>query len=507
MLEVTEIKRLIDNDAASEKKRIAGVGVRYYEAEHDILKYRMFYFNADGQLVEDTLRTNMKVSHPFFTELADQFTAYLLSNAEEALTVENELLKPLITPYFDEEFWAECVDLVTGAYVKGFDYLYGYKGENNRLKFEYADSMGVVEKRERNTDKNCACYIYHYVERIEDGKKEVIRIEVHTDKDITFYVQDGKSGAIELDKDIKPNPRPNVIYSDEESGEKYGGSLGFVPFFRLDYNRKQISGLKPIKGLIDDYDLMQCGLTNNIQDFDTPIHVVNGFQGDNLDELQKNIKTKKLLGIPETGGGLDIKTVDIPYEARKTKADEDEKNIYRFGMGLNTNGLKDTSATTNLAIQAAYSLLDLKTSKFLPRFKAFLKQIVKVVIDEINEQNGTAYTADEVKFDFVPSTPINESEAAATEKTKAETEQIRLNNILTVAAQIGDEEVLKAICDILDLDFDELKKNIEDINGTEAAQSVLNAVEPIEGNELPPEPVKGQEGGTEPQKGGDLIAT
>lgn len=503
MLEVTEIKRLIDNDAASEKKRIAGVGVRYYEAEHDILKYRMFYYNTDGELVEDTMRANIKVSHPFFTELADQFTAYLLSNAEDALIVEDENLKPLIAPYFDEEFWAECVELVTGAYVKGFDYLYSYKGENDRLKFDYADGMGVVEKRERSTDKNCACYIYHYIDRIEDGKKEIIRIEVHTAEDITFYVQDGKSGAIVLDDDIKPNPRPNVVYTDEDTGDKYGGSLGFVPFFRLDYNRKQISGLKPIKGLIDNYDLMQCGLSNNLQDFDTPIHVVKGFPGDNLDELQKNIKTKKLIGIPETGGGVDIKTVDIPYEARKIKADEDEKNIYRFGMGLNTNGLKDTSATTNLAIQAAYSLLDLKASKFMPRFKAFLKQIVKVVINEINEQNGAAYTADMVKFDFVPQTPINESENAATEKTKAETEQIRLNNVLTVAAQIGDEEVLKAICDILDLDFDELKKNIEDTDGINAAQAALDAAVIDEGGTIPPEPVNGQEGGTEPQKEGE----
>lgn len=34
-------------------------------------------------------------------------------------------------------------------------------------------------------------------------------------------------------------------------------------------------------------------LSNNLIDFDTPIHVVKGFQGDNLEELQTNLKTKK----------------------------------------------------------------------------------------------------------------------------------------------------------------------------------------------------------------------
>lgn len=54
--------------------------------------------------------------------------------------------------------------------------------------------------------------------------------------------------------------------------------------------------MKPIKGLIDDYDIMQCGLSNNLKDFDTPLYVVKGFQGDNLDELQQNLKTKKIVG-------------------------------------------------------------------------------------------------------------------------------------------------------------------------------------------------------------------
>ena len=78
-LSVAEIKRFIQDDIASTKKRLAAVGQRYYEAEHDILKYRMFYWNADGNLVEDTTRSNIRICHPFFTELSDQHTAHLLS--------------------------------------------------------------------------------------------------------------------------------------------------------------------------------------------------------------------------------------------------------------------------------------------------------------------------------------------------------------------------------------------------------------------------------------------
>lgn len=393
--------------------------------------------------------------------------------------------------------------MLTGTYVKGFDYLYAYKNADDRLAFQYADSMGVVEVREKDTDDGCAYYIYWYVDRIEKGKKTIIRIQVHTDKDITYYVQDTTDGKIIKDKSVKENPSPNVVYDDNTTD-----SLGFIPFFRLDYNRKQISGLKPIKALIDDYDLMECGLSNNLQDFDTPVHVVKGFEGDDLDKLQQNIKTKKLIGVGE-GGGIDVLTVAVPYEARKTKADEDEKNIYRFGMGLNTQGLKDTSATTNIAIKAAYTLLDLKAKKLITRFKKFLKQILEVVLDEINEEKGTAYTVNDVSFDFKPEVLINELENSQTEQIKAATKQLEVNTILNVAAQIGDEETLKAICDVLDLDFDEIKNNLTDETDVPLndAQNALNAVATDNNELIPPDGVKGQNDPIEGLKGGEMNDT
>ncbi len=488
ILNTKEIQTLISDDINSEKKRLAAIGQRYYEAEHDIKNYRLFYYNADGELVEDLTRSNERISHPFFTELTDQLVSYILSNTEEIIQVKEtaEGLKEHLDLYFDEEFWAECAEMLTDTYTKGFGYLYAYKSKAERLAFQCADSMGVVEVRAKDTDDGCTYFIYWYVDRIEKGKKLINRIQVHTEKDITFFAQSGTTGKIEKDESVQLNPSPNFIYTDKKTGKKYGSALGFIPFFRLDYNRKQVSGLKPIKALIDDYDLMECGLSNNLQDFDTPIHVVKGFEGDNLDELQQNIKTKKVIGVGESGG-MEIMTVDVPYQARKTKADEDEKNIYRFGMGLNTQGLKDTSATTNLAIQAAYTLLELKAGKLITRLKRFLKEILEVVIAEINQKNGTGYLVSDVSFDFTPEVLVNDTENAQNEKTRAETKQIEVNTILTVAAQIGDEEVLKSICDILDLDFDEIKGNLTDETEVPItdAQNLLNAVEPVE------EPVEG----------------
>lgn len=479
MLSVSEIKRFIDDDISSDKKRLAAVGQRYAEAEHDILKCRLFYYNADGELIEDKTRANIKISHPFFMELSEQLAPYMLSFKENPIRAKEiaEGLQEHLDTYFDDEFWAEAGDVVTGAYTKGFEYLYSYKNAEGRTAFQCADSMGVIEVREQDTDDHCKYIIYWYIDRIEKGKKEVRRIQVWSETDTTYYVQDGESGKIILDKFVKDNPRPHVVFFDEK-GKRMGYPLGYIPFWRLDNNRKQFSGLKPIKPLIDDYDLHACSLSNNLEDFDTPLHVVSGFQGDNLDELQTNLKTKKIVGV-DSEGGIDIKTVDIPYEARKAKLEIDEKNIYRFGMGISMASLKDTAATTNIAIKTAYALLKMKADKMETRLRKLLKDIIKVVLAEINDEHDTDYQLSDIYFDFQRETMVNETENIQNAKTEAETQQIRINTILNIAANVGDEQTLRAICDEMEWDFDELQGQIEKMKeeqNTANAQNVLDGV-------------------------------
>ena len=482
MLSISEIKRFIDDDATSDKKRFAKIGQRYYEADHDILKYRIFYYDADGVLKEDTIRANNKICHPFFTELSDQLVSYMLSAKENPIRAKEkaEGLQDYLDEYFDEDFWAEISDLISGAYNKGYEYIYAKKNADDRLAFECADSIGVIEVRAKDTDDHCEYVIYWYIDRIEKGKKKIKRIQVW-DKDQTyFYVQSGDTGKIELDDSEELNPRPHVVFTDEKSGKRMGESLGFIPFWRLDNNKKQFSGIKPIKGIIDDYDMMQCGLSNNLQDFDTPVYMVAGFDGhsdDELGELFQNVKTKKIVGV-EQGGGIDIKTIDVPYQARKTKADEDEKNIYRFGMGLNTLGLKDTASTTNLAIQAAYSLLEMKAHKLETRLKSLLKNIIKVVLDEINAANDTDYRPADVTFNFERNIMVNEGENATIALTKAQTRQVEVTTILNVAAQVGDEQTLKAICDVMDWPYDDIKAAVDKLK---EEQSTLAAMQSLEG--------------------------
>jgi SPP1 family phage portal protein len=481
MLTVSEISQFILEDDLSEKKQRAKVGQKYYDGRHDILDYRFFYYDTDGVLQEDKTRSNVKIPHSFFTELTDQQVQYMLSG--DGYFVKSDLpeLQNELDEYFNEneDFSSELYELLTNTVTKGFGYMFAYKNEEDRTAFQCADTLGVVEVRAKDTDDKCEYVIYWYVDRIEKGKKKIKRIQVWDKQSVHYFTQDGE-GKIEKDDSVKTNPRPHTLYkkvskNGKDDGSTYYENFGFIPFFRLDNGKKQVSGLRPIKELIDDYDLMASSLSNNLIDFDHPLFVVNGFQGDNLEELQQNVKTKKLIGIPEgEHGGVDIKTVDVPFQARSTKLALDETNIYRFGMGFNSAQIGDGNIT-NIVIKSRYALLDLKCNKLEIHLKQFMRKILKVVLKEINDKNGTDYQLSDVYFNFEREVMTNAQDNAAIEQTKAQTEQVRINTLLNLANTLDNETIVQGICEILDLDYEELQGKLPPPVEEEAAAAAMAA--------------------------------
>ena len=474
MLTAQEIKTFIDNDAASKKKQFARMGQRYYEADHDIRQYRIFYVNADGQVQEDKTKSNIKISHPFYTELVDQAVQYMLSGKDGFVKSDIPELQGELDAYFNdnEDFTAELYEVLTGCIAKGTEYAYAYKNKDGRTAFQCADSIGVVEVKAKETDDGCEYVIFWYIDRIGKDNKQIKRIQVWDSKQIHFFVQE-EEGKIIPDEAQEINPRPHAIYSKSGDKRTYFEDFGFIPFFRLDNNRKQVADLKAIKDLIDDYDLMSCGLSNNIQDTNEALYVVKGFEGDNLDELMLNMKAKKHIGVTDQGG-VEIHTVDIPYQARQTKLELDEKNIYRFGMGFNSAQLGDGNVT-NVVIKSRYALLDLKCNKLEIRLKQFMRKLLKVVLDEINAENGTDYQQKDVYFDFEREVMTNAADNAQIELLDAQRRQTDINTIMSLQTMIDDDTRLRLIAEQLDEDYEELKAHApkEDPNAPYTAMRML----------------------------------
>lgn len=461
-------------DYGSKAKIQARQGVEYYAGNHNILKNRIFYMNEDGEAVEDKYASNIRIPHQFFTELTDQEVQYLLSNPIE-IEVDDEAKDGAFEDYLkeyydDQDFHLSLQEALEGAIKKGFEYIYARTTDQDVLKFQVADSLCAFPVYDENNEVKRICR--YYEKEINDGSQTHIvkHAEIWDDSKVWFFKTAKDSQNFMLDTSRGGlNPRPHIVaqMAAEEGAEDdqltlAGRTYGTIPFYRLQNNLEERSGLAPIKALIDDYDLMNAFLSNNLQDFTDAIYVVTGFKGDNLDELRLNLRAKKTIGVPE-GGGLEVKTVQIPVEGRKAKMDLDKENIYRFGMGFDSTQIGDGNLT-NIVIKARYTLLNMKANKVEARMQSMLKWINELVTADINRKNGTAFDPKVVKFKFIREVPVNDMDQVNIDKLKADTRQVVVQSILAAAPRLDDESVLKLICEQFDLDWEEIQKQIDDNN-------------------------------------------
>jgi SPP1 family phage portal protein len=455
------LDKAIPEDKTSEVKKKARIGEKYYKFEHDILDNRIFYIDDNGQLQEDKYASNVKIPHPFFTEQVDQKVQYVLSEPIELIVPddkEHEGLQDKLDDYYDENMQVFLQEALEGASKKGLEYVYARTNADDRLSFQVSDSLKTFEVYDENGERQRTVRYYNKDIEKDDELKSIEHAEVWDDEQVYYFVKEENKYTLDTSREM--NPRKHVLAVDSQ-GTVLGRSYERNPFYRLSNNTHETTDLEPIKALIDDYDLMAAFLSNNLQDFSEAIYVVKGFKGDDLTSLRQNVKSKKTVGVG-TDGDLDIRTVEIPHEARKTKLEIDKDAIYKFGMAVDTSQIGHSSGTvTNVAIKAGYSLLDMKANKAEVRLRSMLKWMNEMIIDDINRRHNTNYMADNIEITITRTTPVNENDIATNEKIQAETQQLYIQTIIAAAPRIGDEETLKLICEQFELDWEEVQDKLE----------------------------------------------
>lgn len=92
----------------------------------------------------------------------------------------------------------------------------------------------------------------------------------------------------------------------------------------------------------------------------------------------------------------------------------------------------------------------------------------------------------------------NEQENAQNELTEAQKQQVQINTLLSLAQVLGDELTVQYICDVLDVNYAEVKDKLPD-NGIDdmlAAQEGLNSIVPDEGGEIGEQGTEGSAAGS-----------
>ena len=89
-----------------------------------------------------------------------------------------------------------------------------------------------------------------------------------------------------------------------------------------------------------------------------------------------------------------------------------------------------------------------------------MKIIIEMVLDEINEQNNTSYTYSDVWVEFKREVMTNAQDNAQIEQIQASTNQIKINTLLGLSQTLDQDTVVKYICQVLDIDYNEIKDKL-----------------------------------------------
>jgi hypothetical protein len=109
-----------------------------------------------------------------------------------------------------------------------------------------------------------------------------------------------------------------------------------------------------------------------------------------------------------------------------------------------------------------------------------MRKLLKVVLKEINELEGTDYQLSDVYFDFQREVMTNAADNAQIELTDAQKQQVQIGTLLNLATYLDNETLMQNICDVLDLSYEDIKDKLPKPEETDpyASPNALDAIQP-----------------------------
>ena len=195
---------------------------------------------------------------------------------------------------------------------------------------------------------------------------------------------------------IKVYHSKTIIKENMEEIEKEQHGWGKVPFIALRNNSKELSDLKMIKGLIDAYDLICSEGTNSLLDLVDLYWVIAGYGGETASAIAKKLQVNRAVQISDSSGKVETKQVHLPIEGRIQWLKLLRKDIFHFGMGVDTDSENLGNAPSGVSLKFQYAMFNLKINGIVPEIKKSLKQLFWFLLEDCNRKNDTDYNVNSI---------------------------------------------------------------------------------------------------------------
>lgn len=408
---------------ASDKRKLMLAAQKYYENDNDITKRVRYYIDRNGVQKEATNLSNAKLPHPYFKKLVNQKVNYLLTQ-EFSVSCDDDTFLEALGKRLGKEFKRMLKNVGKDAIVNCIAWVQPYYDFTGTLKFKRIPSEEVKPfwADADHTILEGALRVYVIQVYGEGGTvTNVTKVEYHTAQGVWYYTQ-GPKGLIP-DKDKGDGPQGHFVLTEpvmaedgtqklDEQGNAINAQVQAVwdrvPFIAFKYNPDEISLLKWVKPLIDDYDTTSSDNSNNLQDVPNAIKVVKNYDGSDKGEFVQNLATFRTVFVGQDGDVTTVKT-DLDTEAVEKHLTRLRKDIYEAGSGVDTQEA-DLGNASGVALKFRYADLDMDCTDLAAEFAASLEQLVWFIkVDMLNKGEGDFMDTD---FDIIFNTDMiaNETE-------------------------------------------------------------------------------------------------
>lgn len=467
----------------SPKRKMMLTAQDYYSNDNDIKDRHRYYIDRQGNKREVTNLSNSKLSHPFMRKLTDQKVNYLLSK-EFTVNCEDERFTEELNKYLNKKFRRMLKNIGKQAITNGIAWIQVYYDSNGELCFKRIPSEEIIPfwMDAEHTVLDAVIRVYSIIQFTKEGsKKEIQKVEYHTLNGVWYYVMG--------DKGLKPDPEKgdmirghfqiqeptnkldengNPIYNEVEA------AWDRVPFVGFKYNSNEISLLKWIKPLVDDYDINSSDTSNNLQDVPNSIKVVRNYDGTDKGEFVQNLAIFRTAFVANDG---DMSTLNTPLDisAVETHLTRLRKDIYDAGNGVDIQD-ENLGNASGVALRFRYAGLESDAIDMGNEFAASLEDLIWFIKVDMASKGLGDFTSTEFDIIFNTDVIINESEVINAAKNSVgiiSDETIIANHpwVVDVVKEMDEmqkqkEEAIKEAQTVMmfenSIDYGQQSSNIED---------------------------------------------
>lgn len=395
------LKEIIQEDKNSDKKKRMEEGERYYQGKHDILQkdFRRSPVSETGRDGEESMqmffnpnRSNHHCVNPFHHALVAQKTAYLVGR-EPTISVrgqESREFEAMLTDFADEGFNSMLQKWITGAANKGVEFLHVYYDEEGAFRYCIVPAEEVIVVYDEIYQQDIKEVIRYYDIKVLEGGREKTkrRVEWWTAENVTYYTENSDG---EFLKENKSGHWTVTELLDGEVRETVEHGWGRVPFIPLRNNDREMTDLQLVKGLIDAYDYVSSEGTNTLLDLVDLYWVIQGYGGETASAVARKLQVNKAVQISDSSGSVEAKQVQLPVEGRLDWMQMLRKDIFHFGMGVDTDSDDWGRAASGVALKFQYAMFYLKINGVVPEIKKAVKEFFRFVVEDWNRENGTEW--------------------------------------------------------------------------------------------------------------------